>query len=130
MSGQVTQPTIRTIRAADVPAALLGTAGVQHVLFGTPRADDSPILMGVSQVRPGMTTALIQHDTAELAYVVSGEGYIVTDRAEFPFAPRDGILIESGCWHAIRAGDEPVEMLFVFPTPTAPDTRVHAPDEQ
>jgi quercetin dioxygenase-like cupin family protein len=77
-----------------------------------------------------MTSALIKHETAEVAYVLSGDGWLVTDRAEFPFTPGDGILIETRCWHAIRAGDEPVEMLFVFPTPTVPATQSYSPGNQ
>lgn len=86
--------------------------------------------MGVSYVRPGMTSPLIQHDTAEVAYALSGGGSMITDTVEHQFMSGDAILIDAGCWHAIRAGTEPVRMLFVFPTPTAPNTRRHPSNPQ
>ncbi|MGI8720815.1 MAG: cupin domain-containing protein [Geodermatophilaceae bacterium] len=85
--------------------------------------DGSPLMMGITTLRPGRTTPLIEHDTAELAYVLSGSGWMVTDTSEHPFEVGDAVLIDARCWHAIRAGADPVRMLYVFPTPTAPPTR-------
>ncbi|MFG2043037.1 cupin domain-containing protein [Dactylosporangium sp. NPDC048998] len=113
------------MRAADTAPVPLGEVGVQRILLGAPRSDGSPLLMGVTQVRAGQTSPLIQHDTAEVAYVLAGSGWMVTDSSEHPFAPGDAILIEAGCWHAIRAGEAPVEMLYAFPAPEAPATRTY-----
>jgi len=115
--------TIRTVRAADVPTLPLGAVGTQQVLLGQPRGDSSPLLMGITSLRPGQTSALIEHDTSEIAYVLSGSGWMVTDREEHPFTADDAMLIEGRCWHAIRAGDDGVRMLYVFPTPGVPPTR-------
>ncbi|WP_424531611.1 cupin domain-containing protein [Sphaerisporangium viridialbum] len=118
-------PTTRVVHASEVPAVPLGDAGTQRVLLGAPHADGSPLLMGISQVLPGRTSALIEHASAEIAYVLSGTGWMVTDTSEHPFGPGDAILIEEGCWHAIRAGEEPVEMVYVFPGSAVPATRAH-----
>ena len=123
MADEPPRPSIRSTRAADVPETALGTAGVQRVLLGGPRPDGSPLLVGLTRVRAGATSPLIEHDTAEVGYVLAGAGWMVTDTSEHPFAAGDAILIDARCWHAIRAGDSPVEMLYVFPTPTAPPTR-------
>lgn len=122
-------PTIRTVTSGSVPVLPLRDAGSQSILLGGPAQDGSPLLMGITVVQPGRTSPLIEHDTAELAYVLSGTGWMVTDTAEHPFAPGDAVLIDAGCWHAVRAGEAPVEMLYVFPTATAPPTRTH-PGEQ
>lgn len=118
-------PTIRCVSGAQTAATPLGRAGVQRVLLGASRCDGSPLLMGVSEVRPSLTTPLIQHDSAEIAYVLDGAGSMITDDAEHPFVRGDAILIEAGCWRAIRAAQQPVEMLFVFPSRTVPPTRIH-----
>lgn len=110
-----------------MPQLSLGDVGTQLVLLGRPRADSSPMLMGITMVRPGQTSPLIEHDTAEICYVLVGSGWIVTNRSEHPFAPGDAILIEARGWHAIRAGEDQVRMLYVFPTPDTPPTRTTGP---
>jgi quercetin dioxygenase-like cupin family protein len=122
--------TMRIVHASEIPALPLGQVGSQRVLLGAPRADGSPLLMGISHVHPERTSPLIEHDSAEIAYVLSGTGWMVTDESEHPFAPGDAILIEQGCWHAIRADQEPVEMLYVFPGSTVPATRTHPAEDQ
>lgn len=126
-SGKTTSPTIRVVPAAGVPAVVVTDGVVQRVLVGQPRADGSPLLLGITTVTAGATSALIEHDTAELAYVLAGTGEMVTHGGTHPFGPGDSLLIEPRCWHAIHAFDETVEMLFVFPTPSAPPTRHHPP---
>ena len=118
-------PTMRIVTAADVPPIPLGGAGSQQVLLGEPCGDRSPLLMGITTLLPGGTSALIEHDTAEIAYVLSGSGWMVSDRSEHAFTAGDAIFIEARCWHAIRAGGDGVQMLYVFPTPGVPATRVH-----
>ena len=126
MSGTANpSPTIRILHACDIRSAKLGEAGSQRVLLGGPGDDASPLLMGITVVRPDHTSALIEHDSAEICYVLSGVGSMITDRSEHAFQPGDAIVIEQGCWHGIRAERDPVEMLYVFPTPLAPVTREH-----
>lgn len=125
MSGDPGSPTIHTQSAFEVPAADVGEGVAQRVLAGRPRGDESPLLLGITTVSPHCTSRLIEHDTAELAYVLSGSGLIVTEITEHPFQAGDSIMIDAGCWHAIRALEEPVEMLYVFPSPDAPPTRQH-----
>jgi len=115
--------TIRITHLFDATPISLGEVGTQKILLGEPLGDESPLLMGVTHVRPGETSPLIQHDTAEIAYVLLGCGWIVTDICTHAFAPGDAILIDAGSWHAIRADDEPVEVLYVFPGPGVPPTR-------
>ena len=105
-----------------MPATSLGNAGIQRVLLGEPRGDGSPVLLGVTVIQAGKTSPMIKHDSAEVAYVLSGTGSMVTDTASFPFATGNAILIGEHCWHAIRAGEEQVQMLYVFPGASPPPT--------
>jgi len=116
-------PTVRTCNVEDVPVVEVGAGVRQRVLAGGSRSDGSPLLVGVTTVEAHRTSRSIEHDTAELAYVLSGSGWMVTDVAEHPFRPGDSILIDARCWHAIRAGDTAVEMVYVFPSPDVPPTR-------
>lgn len=123
MSGTV-DPAVSVTAAGSVAEGPLGSVGVQQVLLGEPCGDNSPMLLGLSTVEAGRTSPLIEHDTAEVAYVTVGTGAMVTDRDEQPFAPGDAILIDAHCWHAIRADAETrVQMVFAFPTPELPPTR-------
>lgn len=117
------RPTVRVVPEHTVPEASLGEEGTQRVLLGAPRHDGSPVLLGITRVAPGRKTSLIEHDTAEVAYVVAGAGAMVTDDDEHPFVAGSALLIGARCWHAIRAGDEEVVMVFGFPTPDVPPTR-------
>jgi quercetin dioxygenase-like cupin family protein len=117
------RPTVHTCNRDDVPAVEAAEGVVQRVMAGHSRGDGSPLLLGVTTVAAHRTSRLIEHDTAELAYVLSGSGWMVTDTAAHAFRAGDSILIDARCWHAIRAGENPVEMLYVFPTPAVPPTR-------
>lgn len=116
-------PTIQVVTSAEVQPVSLGDVGRQQVLLGEPRGDGSPLLMGVTSVRPGQTSTLIEHESAEIAYVLAGVGWIVTDCSAHPFITGDAILIEANCWHAIRAGEQEVRMLYIFPSRSKPLTR-------
>lgn len=113
----------RVVPAAAAAVVRLGDAATQHVLLGGARDDGSPLLLGLTVVGPGRTTALIEHDIAEVAYVLAGSGWMVTDVDALPFSAGDAVLIEPRGWHAIRAGEEEVRMVFVFPAPAPPPTR-------
>ncbi len=101
----------------------LGAAGSQRVLLGGGIGEPSPLVLGITSILPGQTSQLIAHDSSEIAYVLTGSGWITTDTFRHPFAAGDAIVIEALSWHAIQAADVAVEMLYVFPTPTIPPTR-------
>lgn len=107
----------------------LGESGRQHVLLGGVQHDESPLLLGVSVVAAEQTTALIEHDLAEVAFVLSGDGWLVTEDDGLAFSPGDALLIGAHRWHAIRAGNAEVRMLYVFPSPDVPPTRTMGANE-
>ncbi len=119
-------PPFHIARVGDGHAQSLGTAGIQTVLLGEPRSDHSPLLMGITQVEPGQTTQLIRHDTAEIGYILTGSGWMVTDdftgADDQPVQDGDAVLIVARLWHAIKAAASGLEMLYIFPAPGVPST--------
>lgn len=120
---QGSRASIRIVPSAAVEPVPLGDVGSQRVLLGEPLGDQSPLLMGVSSVAAGRQSPLIEHDTAEIAYVLKGSGWMVTDTSQHGFVAGDAIVIDARCWHAIRAADDGVEMVYVFPARAVPPTR-------
>lgn len=125
MTGSNPRAAVRTVFAADARPVSLGAAGSQQVLLGGPSGEPSPLVLGITRILAGQTSQLIAHDTSEVAYVLAGSGWMVTDTSRQAFAVGDAIVIEALSWHAIQAGDVLVEMLYVFPTSTVPLTWVH-----
>lgn len=116
---------LHVVSAAEMPETHLGSAGSQRVLLGGPHDDGSPLLMGLTHIQPARTSRLIRHDSAEIGFIHTGTGWMVTDSDERPVGPGDAVLIPAGCWHAIRAGAAALQMIYVFPGPQAPDTDAH-----
>jgi oxalate decarboxylase/phosphoglucose isomerase-like protein (cupin superfamily) len=87
--------------------------------------------LGYSVFTPGCVTAMVCHETEEVAYVLSGEGEL---RLEGPspgsgpeavaFAAGQGVFIPAGIWHAVaNTGTQDVAMVFGFPHPDYPPTQ-------
>lgn len=87
--------------------------------------------LGYSIFTPGCVTAMVCHETEEVAYVLSGSGELRLDppapgtAAEVvPFAGGQGLFIPAGVWHAVaNTGTEDVAMVFGFPHPDYPPTQ-------
>lgn len=112
------------VSPAGIERVPLGESGTQRVMVRATCGDRNELLMGISSLPAGHRSPLIEHDLIEVAYVLGGSGWMVTDNAEHPFAAGQAIVIAARCWHSIRAGAD-VEMLFVFPTSSVPPTRKH-----
>ena len=79
--------------------------------------------LGFSSFAPHTATAMLSHETEELAYVVSGTGELRMDDGVAPFGPGSALYVPAQVWHAVvNTGDEPVTMVFVFPHPDYPPT--------
>jgi quercetin dioxygenase-like cupin family protein len=80
--------------------------------------------LGYSVFTPGTVTAMVSHDTEEVAYVVAGSGELQLDSgASVPFAAGQGVFVPAGTWHAVaNTGDQDVIMVFGFPYPDYPPT--------
>jgi quercetin dioxygenase-like cupin family protein len=79
--------------------------------------------LGYTVFTPGCVTAMVAHETEEVAYVLSGSGELRLDGASIPFTPGQGLFVPAGIWHAVaNIGDEDVVMVFGFPHPDYPPT--------
>lgn len=79
--------------------------------------------LGLSAFAPRTSTAMLCHETEELAYVLTGRGVIRLEDVDVPYGPESAIYIPAGVWHAVVNGDdEPVRMVFAFPYPDYPPT--------
>jgi mannose-6-phosphate isomerase-like protein (cupin superfamily) len=68
-------------------------------------------------------TALVSHETEEVAYVLSGSGELRLEDRNVPFAAGHGLFVPAGTWHAVaNTGSEDVTMVFGFPHPDYPPT--------
>jgi quercetin dioxygenase-like cupin family protein len=81
------------------------------------------VSLGYSVFTPGSVTAMVSHQTEEVAYVLSGSGELRLEGENVPFAAGQGVFIEAGTWHAVaNTGTEDVIMVFGFPHPDYPPT--------
>ena len=79
--------------------------------------------LGYSVFTPGCVTAMVAHQTEEVAYVVAGSGELRVEGESVPFAAGQGVFVPAGVWHAVaNTGAEDVVMVFGFPHPDYPPT--------
>ena len=65
--------------------------------------------LGYSVFTPGCVTALVAHETEEVAYVVSGSGELRLEGESVPFAAGQGLFVPAGVWHAVaNTGEQDV----------------------
>jgi quercetin dioxygenase-like cupin family protein len=80
--------------------------------------------LGYSVFTPGCVTAMVCHESEEVAYVLSGEGELRLEGGAQPFAAGEGLHIPAGIWHAVaNTGTQDVAMVFGFPHPDYPPTQ-------
>jgi quercetin dioxygenase-like cupin family protein len=84
--------------------------------------------LGYSVFKPGCATAMVRHETEEVAFVLAGHGELALDEESVPFAAGQGLFVPAGTWHAVvNTGDEDVVMVFGFPSPAYPPTARREP---
>jgi quercetin dioxygenase-like cupin family protein len=114
---------VTTVKLEEVePIPLPGGSWSRMVLNDKSLAGNSASL-GYSVFTPGCVTALVSHETEEVAYVLSGSGELRLEEESVPFSAGQGLFIEAGTWHAVaNTGSEDVIMVFGFPHPDYPPT--------
>jgi quercetin dioxygenase-like cupin family protein len=120
----VNPPSVTTVELQDVePVQLPGGSWSRMVLNDSSLSGNASSL-GYSVFTPGCVTAMVCHETEEVAYVLSGEGELRLDDDVVPFAAGQGLFIPAGIWHAVaNTGSEDVAMVFGFPHPDYPPTQ-------
>jgi quercetin dioxygenase-like cupin family protein len=113
---------VRIVPLGDVaPIDLPGGSWSRVILTG--ERVGSATALGVSSFAPGTVTAMLSHETEELAYVLSGEGELRLEDEAVPYRAATALYIPAGVWHAVaNTGTEPVNMVFAFPHPDYPPT--------
>jgi quercetin dioxygenase-like cupin family protein len=115
-------PGVRVVPLGDVPPIELPGGSWSRVILTGERVGSSSSL-GYSSFAPGSETAMLAHDTEELAYVLSGWGELRLDDGHVAYAAGSALYIPAGVWHAVaNTGDETVTMVFAFPHPDYPPT--------
>lgn len=114
---------VTTVKLDDVePIALPGGSWSRMVLTAA-TLDGNQASLGYSVFKPGSATAMVSHETEEVAYVLSGSGELRLDGEAVAFAAGQGLFIPAGIWHAVaNTGSEDVAMVFGFPHPEYPPT--------
>ena len=114
---------VTTVKLDDVePIALPGGSWSRMVLTSA-TLEGNQASLGYSVFKPGSATAMVSHETEEVAYVLSGSGELRLDGEAVPFAAGQGLFIPAGIWHAVaNTGSEDVAMVFGFPHPEYPPT--------
>lgn len=106
----------------DVPPIELPGGSWSRVLLNGERVASNSAL-GFSSFAAGTSTAMLSHETEELAYVLTGEGELRLDDESVPYHAGSALFIPARVWHAVaNTGDEPVTMVFAFPHPDYPPT--------
>ncbi len=121
--GAVDGAAVRTVALEDVdPIALPGGSWSRMVLNDKSLSGNTASL-GYSVFTPGCVTALVSHETEEVAYVLSGSGELRLEDGSVPFAAGQGLFVPAGTWHAVaNTGADDVIMVFGFPHPDYPPT--------
>jgi quercetin dioxygenase-like cupin family protein len=114
---------VRAIPLSDVlPIELPGGSWSRVMLTGA--RVGSATSMGVSSFAPGTATAMLAHESEELAFVVAGEGELRLDDGTLAYGPGTALYIPARVWHAVvNTGPEPVTMVFAFAYPDYPPTQ-------
>lgn len=115
---------VTTVRLEDVePIPLPGGSWSRMVLNDTSLSGNTASL-GYSVFTPGCVTAMVSHETEEVAYVLAGSGELRLGDENVPFAAGQGLFVPAGVWHAVaNTGTEDVVMVFGFPHPDYPPTQ-------
>jgi mannose-6-phosphate isomerase-like protein (cupin superfamily) len=97
-----------------------GGSRFEDVRYGRLREAAMTKKLGVAwvDVTAGATSPAHYHTrTQELYYITGGAGTMVLDGAETPVGPGDAVAIPPGVVHAIRAGEEGLELVCVSSPP-------------
>ena len=121
---------VQVVRLLDVEPVTLPGGSWSRVLLTGDRVGSSASL-GFSSFAPGTSTAMLAHETEELAFVVSGRGELRLDDQVLAYGAGSALYIPAGVWHAVvNAGAEALTMAFAFPHPDYPPTERRPVEDQ
>jgi quercetin dioxygenase-like cupin family protein len=113
---------VRVVAIDDVPPIDLPGGSWSRVMLTGERVGSGSAL-GYSSFAPHTATAMLSHETEELAYVLGGRGELRMDEGTVAYGAGSALYIPAGVWHSVaNTGDEAVTMVFAFPHPDYPPT--------
>lgn len=114
---------VTTVRLDDVEPIPLPGGSWSRMVLNDKSLSRNTASLGYSVFTPGCVTAMVSHETEEVAYVLSGSGELRLDGESVPFAAGQGLFVPAGVWHAVaNTGQEDVVMVFGFPHSDYPPT--------
>ena len=114
---------VTTVRLDDVEPIPLPGGSWSRMVLNDKSVSGNTASLGYSVFTPGCVTAMVSHETEEVAYVLSGTGELRLDGENVPFAAGQGLFVPAGVWHAVaNTGSEDMVMVFGFPHPDYPPT--------
>jgi quercetin dioxygenase-like cupin family protein len=117
------EQAVKTVTLEDVEPIPLPRGSWSRMVLNDKSLGGNTASLGYSVFTPGCVTAMVSHQTEEVAYVLSGSGELRLDGESVPFAAGQGLFVPAGVWHAVaNTGDEDVIMVFGFPHPDYPPT--------
>jgi quercetin dioxygenase-like cupin family protein len=121
--GALGRRDVTTVSLQDVEPIPLPGGSWSRMVLNEQSLDGNSASLGYSVFTPGCVTAMVAHETEEVAYVVAGSGELRLDGETVRFAAGQGLFVPAGVWHAVaNTGEEDVVMVFGFPHPDYPPT--------
>ncbi len=122
---------VRVVALDDVEPVELPLGSWSRMVLNERTLSGNASSLGYSVFTPGCVTAMVCHETEEVAYVLSGEGELRLDPPSggaggeaVAFVAGQGLFIPAGIWHAVaNTGTQDVAMVFGFPHPDYPPTQ-------
>ena len=122
-SGGEAPSTVKVVNLEDVDPIALPGGSWSRMVVTDETAYGTTSSLGYSRFAPGSETAMVAHQTDEVAFVVAGSGELRLDRSAVPFKEGDALHIPAGLWHRVaNTGTSDVIMVFAFPYPDYPPT--------
>jgi quercetin dioxygenase-like cupin family protein len=114
---------VKTVKLEDVEPIELPQGSWSRMVLTDKTLSGNRASLGYSVFTPGTVTALVAHETEEVAYVLSGSGELRLEEESVPFSAGEGLHVPAGVWHAVaNTGEDDVVMVFGFPYPDYPPT--------
>lgn len=112
-----------SVEAVDLPGG-----SWSRILIDANLSPTSGTTFGYSVFQPGTATDHMSHVVEELAYVVSGSGFLQLPDRRVAVGAKQACHIPAGIWHAVvnDSADDPLAMVFAFASPTYPATERRA----